>query len=109
MLAGLPGGIDCLVAERLLLDQGLDTSPDAAVVKAAAAALRPQGRDPATELGTYGTDASKLARAGIPSIVLGPGDIAQAHTDDEWVSLAEVATAAQVYARLALELPGALT
>jgi len=108
VLAGLPDGIDCRVTERLLLDQGLDTAPDAPVVRAAATALRAQGLDTQTELAPYGTDASKLARAGIPSIVLGPGDIAQAHTDDEWVSLAEVATAAEVYARLALELPGAL-
>jgi acetylornithine deacetylase len=108
VLAGLPDGLDCRVTERLLLDQGLDTAPDAAVVRAAAAALQAQRLDAQTELAPYGTDASKLARAGIPSIVLGPGDIAQAHTDDEWVSLAEVATAAEVYARLALELPGAL-
>jgi acetylornithine deacetylase len=33
-------------------------------------------------------DASVLARGGIPSVVFGPGDIAQAHTADEWISLA---------------------
>ncbi len=32
-------------------------------------------------------DASVLARGGIPSVVFGPGDIAQAHTGDEWISL----------------------
>jgi len=31
-------------------------------------------------------DASILAQGGIPSIVFGPGDIAQAHTADEWIS-----------------------
>jgi acetylornithine deacetylase/succinyl-diaminopimelate desuccinylase-like protein len=31
-------------------------------------------------------DAAVLAGAGIPSIVFGPGDIAQAHTADEWIS-----------------------
>ena len=36
----------------------------------------------------YFCDASVLARGGIPSVVFGPGDIAQAHTADEWVSLA---------------------
>ena len=36
----------------------------------------------------YFCDASVLARAGIPSVVFGPGDIAQAHTANEWVSLA---------------------
>src|SRR5262249_49542098 len=38
----------------------------------------------------YGTDASTLAEAGIPSVVFGPGDIARAHTCDEWVPLDEV-------------------
>ena len=38
----------------------------------------------------YGTDASTLAEAGIPAVVFGPGDIAQAHTCDEWVPLDEV-------------------
>jgi succinyl-diaminopimelate desuccinylase len=33
----------------------------------------------------YFCDASILARAGIPSIVFGPGDIAQAHTAEEWI------------------------
>jgi acetylornithine deacetylase/succinyl-diaminopimelate desuccinylase-like protein len=35
----------------------------------------------------YFCDASVLARAGIPSIVFGPGDLAQAHTADEWIGL----------------------
>lgn len=32
-------------------------------------------------------DASVLAHGGIPSVVFGPGDIAQAHTGKEWISL----------------------
>ena len=36
----------------------------------------------------YFSDASVLAHGGIPSVVFGPGDIAQAHTADEWISLA---------------------
>jgi acetylornithine deacetylase ArgE len=50
----------------------------------------------------YGTDASTLAQGGIPSVVFGPGDIAKAHTCDEWVPLAEVGQAAEVLYRLAL-------
>jgi acetylornithine deacetylase/succinyl-diaminopimelate desuccinylase-like protein len=38
----------------------------------------------------YFCDASVLARGGIPSIVFGPGDIAQAHTADEWISVASL-------------------
>jgi acetylornithine deacetylase/succinyl-diaminopimelate desuccinylase-like protein len=49
----------------------------------------------------YGTDASTLAAAGIPAVVFGPGDIAQAHTPDEWVSLDEVAQACEVLYLLA--------
>jgi len=35
----------------------------------------------------YFCDASVLSRGGIPSIVFGPGDIAQGHTADEWIEL----------------------
>jgi acetylornithine deacetylase len=38
----------------------------------------------------YFCDAAVLAGARIPSVVFGPGDIAQAHTADEWVSLKAV-------------------
>ncbi|GIW94964.1 MAG: acetylornithine deacetylase [Pirellulaceae bacterium] len=47
----------------------------------------------------YGTHASRLAAAGIPSVVFGPGHIEQAHTEDEWIDLQEVEQAAQVYYR----------
>jgi acetylornithine deacetylase len=51
----------------------------------------------------YGTDASTLAEAGIPSVVFGPGDIARAHTIDEWVPLDEVEQATEILYRLALQ------
>ena len=35
-------------------------------------------------------DAAILSAGGIPSVVFGPGDIAQAHTADEWISLVEL-------------------
>jgi acetylornithine deacetylase/succinyl-diaminopimelate desuccinylase-like protein len=35
-------------------------------------------------------DAAVLSAGGVPSIVFGPGDVAQAHTTDEWISLAEL-------------------
>ena len=38
----------------------------------------------------YFCDAAVLAAGGIPSVVFGPGGIAQAHTADEWISLAEL-------------------
>jgi acetylornithine deacetylase len=48
----------------------------------------------------YGTNASTLAAAGVPSVVFGPGSIAQAHTSDEWIELEQVAVAADILAGL---------
>jgi acetylornithine deacetylase len=45
----------------------------------------------------YGTHASRTAAAGVPSVVFGPGSIAQAHTDDEWIAIDEVRQAAEIY------------
>jgi acetylornithine deacetylase/succinyl-diaminopimelate desuccinylase-like protein len=46
----------------------------------------------------YCSDASKLAKIGIPTVVFGPGDIEQAHSKDEWIELSQVvdATAALI-------------
>jgi acetylornithine deacetylase len=64
-------------------------------------------RDLADELGLpignavdFWTEASLFSRAGLTAFVFGPGDIAQAHTADEWVSLEQLATAASHYTRL---------
>jgi acetylornithine deacetylase len=50
----------------------------------------------------YGTDGSKTARAGIPTIVLGPGSIDQAHTASEFVEMDQVVKATEIYARMML-------
>ncbi len=48
----------------------------------------------------YVTDASFYAAAGAPTIVLGPGNITQAHTKDEWLARDQLALAAAVYGDL---------
>ncbi len=53
----------------------------------------------------YFCDAAVLAAGGIPSVVFGPGDIAQAHTADEWISLAEVERAKNLLVRFFQSLP----
>jgi acetylornithine deacetylase len=45
----------------------------------------------ATTLVAFGTEAGLFQRAGIPTVVCGPGHIAQAHQADEYVSLAQLA------------------
>jgi acetylornithine deacetylase/succinyl-diaminopimelate desuccinylase-like protein len=54
-----------------------------------------------TTAARYGTNASIYAAAGIPSVVFGPGSIAQAHTCDEWIDLAQVRQAADVLVAVA--------
>jgi acetylornithine deacetylase len=50
----------------------------------------------------FGTDASTIAAAGVPAVVFGPGDIAQAHTKDEWIELSQLEPAAEILYRFAL-------
>ena len=47
----------------------------------------------ATTLVAFGTEAGLFQRAGTPTVVCGPGHIAQAHQADEYVSLAQLAAA----------------
>ena len=72
----------------------LETDPQLPLVRQflrAAKQTRPVGVD-------YFCDAAVLAAAGIPSVVFGPGDIAQAHTMDEWISLKELERAKDLLA-----------
>ena len=62
------------------------------------------GRTPELIGVPYGTDAGPLGEAGIPGVVFGPGDIAQAHTRDEWVELDQVRQAAEAYFQMAIAL-----
>ena len=55
----------------------------------------------------YWTDAALLARiSGLQAVVCGPGDIAQAHTNDEWISRDQLHAAFRIYARAAATLCG---
>jgi acetylornithine deacetylase/succinyl-diaminopimelate desuccinylase-like protein len=44
----------------------------------------------------YFCDASILAGGGTPSVVFGPGNIAQAHTQDEWISIRSLRDATEM-------------
>jgi acetylornithine deacetylase len=46
----------------------------------------------------YGTDGGELSELE-RRVVIGPGDIAQAHTTDEWIDLDQLQRAADLYAR----------
>jgi acetylornithine deacetylase/succinyl-diaminopimelate desuccinylase family protein len=87
----------------LLVSEGLDTSPDELLVRAAGQACVAAGLDGSPTGVPYGTDASKLQhRRGIPAIVFGPGSISQAHGADEYVPIEQLQRAVDVYTGIAL-------
>ncbi|WP_374969790.1 acetylornithine deacetylase [Terrabacter sp. BE26] len=65
---------------------GLETDADAEVIEM----VTELGGLPSTEKVAYGTEAGLFQRAGIPTVVCGPGDIAQAHAPDEFVELDQI-------------------
>jgi len=48
----------------------------------------------------FWTEAALFSAAGLAVMVLGPGDIAQAHVTDEWVALSQLERAFELYSRL---------
>jgi succinyl-diaminopimelate desuccinylase len=93
--------IETVFEEPFLVDPALDTSREAGVVQALAEAhASVAGRAISIEGAHYGTDGSKLARAGVEAVVCGPGDIAQAHTKAEFVEVKQVEMAVRLYDHL---------
>lgn len=79
----------------------LETDPSAPLVQRfmrVAGQRRPAGVD-------FFCDAAPLSAGGIPSVVFGPGDIAQAHTADEWISLESLERGTRLLARFLESLP----
>ncbi len=85
------------VVRRGLDRESLETSEDAAIVKAIQAAAGKVMKRPLPIAGVqFWTDAALLSAAGIPSILLGPSG-SGAHADEEWVDLASVRTCSELY------------
>ena len=89
----VPGGMNSLEHLPAILE------PDHALARAVEAARRAvTGRNDEPTVFPAWTDASLLTNfAAIPCVVLGPGDLALAHTPRESVPLAEVDEAAAIY------------
>lgn len=83
--------------EALMVDGPLDPAGGWDFIGRVRRALDDLGLESEPRGAGYATDASDLAKAGIPAVVLGPGNIAQAHTCDEWLSLDQLRLAVDVY------------
>jgi acetylornithine deacetylase len=79
--------------EETIRDWPLETSTDSTLVRCVAKELDALDIHSTPEGVPFGSDASKLARLDIPSIILGPGSIDQAHTLDEYIDIAQLETA----------------
>jgi succinyl-diaminopimelate desuccinylase len=87
--------------EKLAPCLPMETSADAPLVRRflrAARQRKPMGVH-------FFCDAAIFAAAGIPSVVFGPGDIAQAHTADEWISLPSLERAHRILVNYLRSLP----
>lgn len=67
-------------------------------------ALEALGLDASAVGEPYATDASHYAAVGAQVVVIGPGDLAQAHRKDEWLERTQLERAQQLY-RAMLDLP----
>jgi acetylornithine deacetylase ArgE len=86
-----------------LADAALETAPNEKVVTVAQDVLAALGL-PSQAYGVpFGSDASKLSRHGVPSIIFGPGSIDQAHAAVEYVDCGQVITAASFFKNFLLQ------
>jgi acetylornithine deacetylase len=97
----LGANVQLTFEEPYLVDPAMEAAPNAQIVSALGRAQRATlGFERELAGANYGTDGSKLAKAGIETVVCGPGDIAQAHTANEFVELEQVELASRMYGHL---------
>ena len=83
----------------MLTDLPLETDASSKSVQTLVEVLRSLQLDTALVGVPFGSDASKFGARGIPSMILGPGSIDQAHAAVEFVDCQQVITAAEIYFR----------
>lgn len=94
--------MDLKIDAPKIVDPAFETSEDSAVVNLAGQILNSMGLDGTPGGVPFGSDASKLARSGIPSIIFGPGSIDRAHAAVEYVECNQVQRAAEFYSEFIL-------
>lgn len=90
--------------EQMLERPGTEVPEDSRLVQGLLKAGQEHGIPPAVEGMTAWVDAALLNEIGIPAVCYGPGDIAQAHSADEWVELAQIEKCADVLESFARDL-----
>ncbi|MDK2933831.1 MAG: acetylornithine deacetylase [Clostridiales bacterium] len=80
-----------------LIDPSLETDTDSKIVKVSMEVLKKHELQYDPVGLNFGCDASKIALLDIPVIVFGPGEIQQAHSENEFVKIDDVIKASEVY------------
>jgi acetylornithine deacetylase/succinyl-diaminopimelate desuccinylase-like protein len=78
------------------------TEEEKIVVAAKEATRKILKREPTIAACSGYTMAARFIQRGIPSIILGPGSVEQAHSADEWVEIQQIVDAAKIYTLIAL-------
>lgn len=92
--------LDAVMEPPMLVDEALETPADSAIARTASTTLRAMGLDGTPGGVPFCSDASKLSRAGIPTIIFGPGSIDRAHVAAEYVEIDQVEQAEEFQRRL---------
>lgn len=87
----------------MLTDVPLETDPESSAVQTMVRVLDTLGLDSTLVGVPFCSDASKFGALGIPSMILGPGSIDQAHGAVEYVECEQVIQAAEIYRRFMIE------
>lgn len=82
--------------EMTLARPGTEVPESSELVQGLVAAARARGVESGVEGMSAWVDAAFLNEARVPTVCFGPGDIAQAHTEDEWIDVREIRTCAEV-------------
>jgi acetylornithine deacetylase len=85
--------------------EAMETPPDIAIVQAMSRASKKIIRKANIRGAAFTSDASYIAKRGIPVVVFGPGSIDHAHSRDEFVKIDEVMKAALILAQAAAGYP----
>jgi acetylornithine deacetylase/succinyl-diaminopimelate desuccinylase family protein len=96
-------GLQAEMEAPMMKDWPLETSLHSSIVRCTSEVLCGFGLSPEPVGVPFGSDASKLANVAIPSIILGPGNIDQAHTSQEYVELLQLEQAFEVYRQIMVE------
>lgn len=95
--------MDVVMHPPMLTDLPLETDAQSPPVQAMLRVLKDMGHDNLPVGVPFCSDASKFGALGIPSMIMGPGSIDQAHAAVEFIECEQVMQAARIFRRFLIE------